>query len=137
MLTKPKYGWTDLTLNNENYYRASYLTDVPFDLLEAFNDSLQDDKEVNVEFDAEGWEYELRCNEKGSKIAVDDYSDIEDSSSKKTIYDLAKELIQDIERYFEDWIEWDCGFEYLTETEKAERRESLQEELQKLRELIN
>ena len=29
MFTKPKYGWTDLTLDQKNFFPASYLTDVP------------------------------------------------------------------------------------------------------------
>lgn len=136
MLTQPKHGWTDLTLDNKKYYRASYLTDVPLDLLEAFNESIKTNKTLECEFDAEGWEHKLVCNSQQSSIIVEDDS-ILNSFSTKTIYDLAKELVIDIESNFEDWIIWIPEIEDLTKEEVEQRVNKLKTELNTLRELIN
>ena len=58
MLSKPKYGWADITIGDWSD-RCSYLTDVPFQLLEAMCRSCKNHEPVAAKFDAEGWEYTI------------------------------------------------------------------------------
>ena len=57
MLENPKHGWVKIHLG-DFCDRASYLTDVPHDLLDKFNNMFEKHgSPVAVGFDAEGWEY--------------------------------------------------------------------------------
>ncbi len=89
---KPDAGWTNITIG-EFRSRASYLTDIPFDCLQAFIFALKHRTPAAISFDAEGWEF----------IVVVDWYDthviINNTDAKyeyKTIEvkkeDLAKEL---------------------------------------------
>jgi hypothetical protein len=103
MFTKPRCGWTNLTFNEFNEH-ASYLTDVPIDSLNAFTFAINNYLPATVLFDGE---------EIGQYIFVSDYYDsyiINDEDRLIKIHkgkiDLAKELLNDITDYYEDWCHW-------------------------------
>jgi len=126
MLTKPQYGWTNLQFDNFSE-RASYLTDVPKDCLDAFIYALQTNNTAIVYFDAEGYEFHLVSSYYRSYIIVDNYDNkVKTYTIDKNIIKLAKELIDDIENYFEDWLNWECynDGEY-TETNRKVFKEKL------------
>src|SRR5574344_1231695 len=104
MLSEPKYGWANISIGDWTD-RCSYLTDVPFQLLEAMNESCKKHKPVAVEFDAEGWEYIIIFDWFKTHIITEN-----DNFELKTIEvnrdNLAKELVDDILRNIDEWSSW-------------------------------
>ena len=104
MIKKPRYGWCDFKLGDFTGF-ASYLTDVPVDLIDAFIDYYNKGYGVVV-FDEEGSFFTLvlaRYNnsiyiiEDRNKMLLHDFSHMNPD-------DLAKELIDDLENNLDEWI---------------------------------
>jgi len=53
MLAKPEHGWVNVQLEGFSE-RASYMTDIPNDCLDAFIYALQNNSPTVIFFDAEG-----------------------------------------------------------------------------------
>jgi len=116
MLTKPLHGWTNISVDNFSE-RASYLTDIPNDCLDAFIYALKTNNPAVVFFDAEGYEFHLVSSYYRSYVIIDkEDNTVETYTIDKNIIKLAKELIDDIENYFEEWLNWeyydDIKYEY-------------------------
>ncbi len=137
MLSKPKYGWTELDtgkLENEMYikFRASYLTDVAMDILCTLNRCYKTGKAESVFFDAEGYEYYLVIDNDKSYIVTENYGDRSDYNScltfeiNSTLEEISKEVLKDIESELESWVNWNYND---TEEEKKERRKALKKEI--------
>jgi len=107
MFTTPIHGWT--YLNFENFSeRASYLTDVPNDCLDAFIHALQTNNPAIVYFDAEGFDYHLISSFYRSYIIRDkEDNKVDIHIIERDILELAKELINDIQRDFDAWLNWE------------------------------
>lgn len=129
MLTKPKHGWTNLQIGDFTE-RASYLTDIPNDCLDAFIHALQNNSPAVIFFDAEGWEFHLVASYYQSYIVVDK-SDTKVYVIEKNIKELAKELYEDINNNFDDWLSWDI-YEDDTDEERKEKKEKLMIKLTQL-----
>ena len=104
-LENPKNGWVSIVLGD--YSRAaSYLTDVPFDCLDAMIYALKEGFDFCVSFDGEG--------QGDFKVIADDYTTyvIEESDEpvlrkfNVTRLDIAKALFDDIENELNDWVFW-------------------------------
>ena len=96
MFTKPQDGWTHLNFENFSE-RASYLTDVPNDCLDAFIYALQTNNPAVVYFDAEGYDYHLISSYYRSYIIRDkEDNKVNIHVIEKGIIELAKELVSDI-----------------------------------------
>lgn len=133
MFTKPKYGWTNLQLGNFSE-RASYLTDIPNDCLDIFINAIQNNVPAVVYFDAESWDFHLVSSYYRTYIILDK-DKLEIFIYDKTIKEVAKELINDIENYFDEWVNWE-GYDDKDENEIIERRNLLNEKLLMLKFLI-
>lgn len=110
MLINPKHGWVTICIDNWSD-RASYLTDVPLDCLDAMIYALTNKCDFIVSFDAEGWTY---------KIISDCYRTfiIEEQNKPKLITIenvdinmLAKELYNDISKDLDEWSNWSCSLD--------------------------
>jgi len=118
MLTKPNHGWTNLQIGNLTE-RASYLTDIPNDCLDAFIHALQNNTPAVIFFDAEGWDFHLIASYYQSYIIVDkDKAEV--YIVEKNIKELAKELYNDINNNFDDWLNWDL-YDNMEEREENKR----------------
>ena len=106
MLTKPQYGWTYLIFPNFSE-RASYLTDVPNDCLDAFIYALQTNNPAVIFFDAEGFDFHLVSSYYESYVIIDS-DNTKIYTFEKNIKELAEELVNDIQRDFNDWLNWEC-----------------------------
>ena len=104
MLSKPKYGWSTITIGDWND-RCSYLTDVPFQLLEAMYRSCKNHEPAAAKLDAEGWEYTIVFDWHETHIIIEK-DDYELKTIKINRDDLAKELIEDIRTNINDWASW-------------------------------
>ena len=126
MLSIPKHGWVNISIGDWSD-RASYLTDVHIDILNALINLLQNRKVSSVYCDAEGWEY----------IIVFDFYRvyiIEDKEEEPKLYhfdmsvkDLAIEVYKDIKENLYAWSLWD----YIVENEekRLEHEKDINEKL--------
>lgn len=130
MISNPKHGWCDFELGN---FRgtASYLTDVPIDLLDAFIGYYTKGHGVVV-FDEEGSYFTLvltRYNNGIFVIEERDFVAIYDFSDKNPD-DLAKELINDLEN---DLKRWAVEFTF---DDIEEHKHEISQKIAKLQQLI-
>jgi hypothetical protein len=105
MLSKPSYGWTRVTLGPFNG-PASDFTNVPNECAEAFIYSLKNDTPACITFDAEGWDFMVVSDYHESVVMV--FKDEKPEIIKVGIgkYQLAKELLKDLENNLSDWASW-------------------------------
>ena len=154
MLGSSKYGWVNIYIGEKPIGCASYLTDVPFDLLDSMIQYLSNDNQLNysVEFDAEGYHFGLI--EISEELYIYDTAVVEEdcinltrihpedldletyASAKDIVYLLAREVISDIKSNFEDWIYWMDGPDTMTLEEKEERENILNKKLKQLEKIL-
>jgi len=134
MLTKPEHGWINLQINDFSE-RASYMTDIPNECLDAFINALQNSTPAVIFFDAEGWDFHLVASYYCSYIIVDK-DDAKLFTVSKNIHSLAKELYDDIKNNLDDWTNWYLD-EADTEEERKGYRRVLEEKLSQLNMEIN
>lgn len=134
MLSKPKYGWTDITLGDFTG-RGSYLTDIPIDLLNAFINALRDFIPASVFFNEEGSEFTLVSHYDGTYIIVEREDKPELISVDIRFIELIKEVINDIESDIKGWADWMCYCD-LTVEELAERENLLKIKIEELKNLL-
>lgn len=133
MISNPKHGWCTFNIEKDKEHsfvdRASYLTNVPLDLLNAFF-SYQENGYGCVVFDAEGHEYTLVLTAYNRSIyIIDGENHLIDFSDLKA-EDLIKELVADIESDLEDWI----SFSAFDKKEEEENRKNIMDLLFLLKE---
>lgn len=134
MLTKPKHGWTNVQI--EDFVdRASYLTDIPNDCLDAFIYGIENNMPVVIYFDAEGWDYHLVASYYESYI-IRERESLEIYKFEKNYIDLAYELIRDIEDNINEWANWLSYSDY-THDELLQNKTELQNKLTKLKQVLN
>ncbi|MBQ3421517.1 MAG: hypothetical protein IJH34_07570, partial [Romboutsia sp.] len=106
MLSIPKYGWTNVTIE-EFEGVASYLTDVPIDCLISFINALENnDIPASIFFDEEGSYFTVVSRMYETYIIVEREEQPELITINKSTISLAKELIYDIESNLEEWVLW-------------------------------
>jgi len=132
MFTIPKHGWTNLQIGDFSE-RASYLTDIPNDCLDAFTYALQNNKPTVIFFDAEGWDFHLVATYYESYIILDK-DDTKVYTIKKTILELARELYEDINNNLNDWLNWDMDD---TVGEREENKRNIMTKLSQLNMELN
>ena len=103
MLSKPRYGWTDVTLGHFTA-PASYLTDVPNEILDALICGYKHWVNPSVTFDAEGYTYTLVLSMYDNCA----YVILEQNETSILVFDidvnsLAYEVIEDIESDIVGW----------------------------------
>jgi len=132
MISNPMYGWCTFQLG-EFKGHASYLTDVPIDLINAFIEYRKTGKAV-VNFDEEGSFFTLILSQYNNNIFIIEDRDeipILHDFSDFSIQDLENELIQDIESDIEGWARFIFG------RDDEDFKESRQLLIDKLNELKN
>ena len=122
MLSKPKHGWSKITIGNWSD-RCSYLDDVPFMLLNSLEQSCRMHKPVSVKFDAEGYEYIIIFDWFETHIISDKEDDYTHTVVSIDRDELAKELISDILNNLPDWASW--YYCRMTEDQIEERKKDL------------
>ena len=130
MISNPKHGWCDFRLGGFTG-TASYLTDVPIDLLDAFIGYYTKGYGVVV-FDEEGSYFTLVLTRYNQGIFVIEERDVVALSSFSIMNhdDLAKELISDLEN---DLMRWSVEFTF-DDIEK--HRHEISQKIAKLKQLI-
>ncbi|MGN1230763.1 MAG: hypothetical protein ACI4TP_02585 [Anaerotignum sp.] len=120
MFTKPKNGWTDILLGDFEGL-GSYIQDVPVEVMDACIRALRDDVPVELHFDEEGSAFTLTADET-VKIVAQGYYGPEEYEVKLTKVELAQEILEDMEKFFEDWVEWPEEYAYFEDGEKEAKQ---------------
>lgn len=127
MFSKPNSGWVDIKIGNYNI-NASYLTDVPVDFLNSLISSLENNLPISVLLDEEGIEDLIVVFYGNSYILVEDNEKYIETKIEKVDFDeFRRQIIEGIEKYFNDWVNWNLGDDSST----LQKREKI------LREKIN
>lgn len=150
MLLKPSHGWTVVKIGNQIIGSASYLDDIPMDLLDTFLSYFHQENKYlpfSFLFDAEGYHFGiLEFNDSLYTVSTDTNSEelmmkpINPvnlnldwfSHSNEVLKVLAKEVISDIQNYISDWVYWPDSEEELSKENAEIRKYNL---LQKCEEL--
>lgn len=107
MLSKPKHGWTTVTVDGRTLGSASYCTDVPNDTLTAFIKYFKKGRPINIVYDGEGTEFGLvTFDDQLYAIYIDDNGLPTINEIDATVKDLALEVIDDIRSNPRAWAEW-------------------------------
>lgn len=133
MLSVPMHGWVDITIGDWSD-RASYLTDLPCDLLDALITKLQNWIPTCISCDAEGWEYIIVFDSHNIHIieSKDDFSLI---SIEKSIREVAEEVYNDISEHVYEWSLWNYDTE--DEEKRISNERVLEEKLILLRNTLD
>lgn len=120
MFTKPKNGWTDILLGDFEGL-GSYIQDVPVEAMDACIRALRDDVPVELHFDEEGSEFALTADET-VKIVAQGYYGPEKYEVRLSKVELIQEILEDMEKFFEDWVEWPEEYAYFEDYEKEAKQ---------------
>lgn len=126
MLSKPRYGWSEVTLGDFKT-SASNLDDVPFDWLRACKNGLEYGLPISLYIEEEGSNSIIVTYYYSTHIIIEDE---ELNRNLKTIEDLdfmdiTYMLLNDFRDNFEDWVKW---FVYEdSETDFERRRKELKQ----------
>ena len=105
MISNPKYGWCNFKLGDFIGHPSGYMTDVVQDLLNAFINFYKNRASVVV-FDEEGSYFTLLLTYNGIYIIEEKEEAKLFDFSEFNIYELASELINDIESDFDNWVDF-------------------------------
>ena len=120
MFTKPCNGWTDIVLDDFEGL-GSYIQDVPVEVMEASIAALKNDVPLELHFDEEGSEFTLFADEK-TKIVAQGYYGPETYEVKRTKMELIREICEDMEEYFHDWVEFNEDYAYFEDDEEEQKQ---------------
>lgn len=133
MFTKPKYGWTEIHLEDFEGL-GSYTQDIPvFVLKKGVQSRTRSGPPLELWFDEEGSAFTLTADEE-TKIVTEGEFGTEEYHIKCSKLDLIREIKNDIEKYFPDWVAF--SEEYAYAEEEAEAQEIYQNRERLLRELL-
>ena len=102
MFTKPKNGWTEIHLEDFEGL-GSYTQDIPVFVLKKGVQSVQEWTPLELWFDEEGSAFTLTADEE-TKIVTEGEFGTEEYHIKCSKLDLIREIKNDIEKYFPDWV---------------------------------
>ena len=120
MFTKPKNGWTDIVLDDFEGL-GSYIQDVPVEVMEASISALKNNEPLKLHFDEEGSEFSLTADEM-TKIVAQGYYGPETYEVKRTKLELIREICEDMEEYFHDWVEFNEEYAYFEDDEEEQKQ---------------
>ena len=125
MFAKPRNGWTDILLGDFEGL-GSYIQDVPVEVMEACISALKKDAPLELHFDEEGSEFTLTADE-DIEIVAQGYYGPENYEVKMSKMELICEILEDMEAYFEDWVEFSEEYAYF-EDDEAEQKQAFYDE---------
>lgn len=125
MFTKPKNGWTDILLGDFEGL-GSYIQDVPVEVMEASIAALKKEMPLKLHFDEEGSEFTLTADE-STKIVAQGYYGPETYEVKLSKMEIIREICEDMEEYFTDWVEFSEEYAYFEDDEEEQKQAFFEE----------
>lgn len=134
MLSEPKYGWTVVNIGDFNE-RASYLTDIPIDILNNACSLINGSNCCEIYFDAEGFDYIVEYKEGILRVIEETDFNIKEEKVcvSKSLYSFISEIYIDITLYLDGWLNWMNMIEEDKETNWYKKRKK--EILKRLKEI--
>ena len=105
MFTRPKNGWTEIHLEDFEGL-GSYIQDIPVMVLDRGVQSVQERTPLKLWFDEEESVFTLTADE--------------EYNIKCSKLDLIREIKNDIEKYFSDWVTFSEDYAYAEEEAEAQ-----------------
>ena len=105
MFSKPKGGWVDINIGGYTL-NGSYLTDIPMNFLDSLISSLKSNLPVSIFIDEEGVENIICAYFNEVFIIVKNGDEIEYKKIDMDFNLFRKDIIDDIEKYLNEWINW-------------------------------
>lgn len=134
MLSKPQFGWTDITIGDWTG-KLSYIDDVPVVLLNAFYNVFSNQKPEVVCFDAESMNYWIVFDLLDTIIITEDENyQYSVSRQNVSVEELGMQMWDDIYRELKDWACW--AIDDNNAKDYDERKELLHNKLQQLEDII-
>lgn len=131
MLSKPQFGWTDITIGDWTG-KLSYIDDVPIVLLNAFYNVFSNQKPEVVCFDTEGINYWIVFDLFDTIIVTEDENRQYSVSHQNTgVRNLGMQMWNDIVYEMECWVRWAIDDNNAKDYE--ERNELLHSKLKQLK----
>ena len=118
MFTKPKNGWTEIHLEDFEGL-GSYIQDIPVMVLDRGVQSVQERTPLKLWFDEEESAFTLTADEE-TKIVTEGNFGAEEYHIKCAKLDLIREIKNDIEKYFSDWVTFSEDYAYAEEEAEAQ-----------------
>lgn len=118
MFTKPKNGWTEIHLEDFEGL-GSYVQDIPVIVLDRGVQSVQERTPLKLWFDEEESAFTLTADEE-TKIVTEGEFGMEEYNIKYSKLDLVREIKNDIEKYFSDWVTFSEDYAYAEEEVEAQ-----------------
>ena len=120
-------GWAEINFTSENnadpiVETASYLTDIPIDVLETIKWALENGAPATLFFDCEGYEIHILLSHYESFLISNKEEDCSLYRSNKNIEYYAIEICNDIKQDLDNWANW--GYEDY-EPEILEKRKEI------------
>lgn len=119
MFSKPTGGWVDINIGNYTL-TGSYLTDIPMDFLDSLISSLKSNLPVSIFIDEEGVENIICAYFNEVFIIVKNTDEIEYKKIDMDFNIFRKDIIDDIEKYLKEWINWNM----IDDVEELKNREN-------------
>ena len=135
MFDKPRNGWTEILIGDFEGL-GSYIQDIPVECMQAFINGLRNDTPVTLHFDEEGSAFTAVIDSENTKITADGAYGVEEYTYPLSVKALAAEVLQDMETYFIDWVEWPEEYAYFEDDEQAEKLTFFEERKAMLEELL-
>lgn len=121
-LTCNENGWCTVTLGDFSS-RASYLTDVPFDCIDAAIHAIESHMPFCVRFDAEGWDFYVMSDVCNTYVVVEKEDTIfYKCGSVVDKDDIALQIYKDISEDFDEWVSF--FYEYVDDPYEESENES-------------
>ena len=138
MFTKPKHGWTDVFIEDFEGAGSYIWGSLPEDCVHAFIQYLKNNESVELFFDEEGSDFTLFVENEKVRIVANNYEGFtEEYNFDITGIELAKELAEDIEMYFEEWVTWPPDYGFFEEDEQEEQQKFYDARYKELKELLD
>ena len=118
MFTRPKNGWTEIHLEDFEGL-GSYVQDIPVMVLDRGVLSVQERTPLKLWFDEEESAFTLTADEE-TKIVTEGEFGMEEYSIQCSKLDLVREIKNDIEKYFSDWVTFSEEYAYAEEEAEAQ-----------------
>ena len=132
MFTRPKNGWTEIHLEDFEGL-GSYVQDIPVQVLKKGVQSVQEWTPLELWFDEEGSAFTLTADAETKIVTEGDFG-AEEYHIPCSKLDLVREIKNDIEKYFPDWVTFSEDYTYAED--EAEAQEIYRKREKLLRELL-
>lgn len=142
MLAKPENGWSEFALKNVKSKFLSYISDLPFEWVEAAIEGLYHEKPFCIHGFMEPGRAICLVSRYQCYVITEneferDLNDVEVEISPTNMHEFCKMLSEDLRKYQDEWLTFAlASYDEPEESETAEIKDKFEERLSKLENLL-